>query len=111
MRPQSPRALPVHDRRGAGAAHDPRPLGRAASEAFGTLVSCVAALGVREPGPVAHIIFFCAMHGLIDLTVKKRTIPGRAEPLDVQIDRMLNAMLAYAQAQIPLERLEIERNA
>jgi hypothetical protein len=82
----------------------------AAREAFGTLVSCVTALGVREPVPVAHIIF-CATHGLIDLTVKGRTIPGRAEPLDVQIDRMLNAMLAYAQAQIPLERLEIERNA
>jgi AcrR family transcriptional regulator len=79
------------------------PFVEAASEAFGTLVSCVAALGVREPLPVAHTIF-CASHGLIDLTVKGRAIPGRAEPLDAQIDRMLHAMLTYAQAQLPARR-------
>lgn len=77
--------------------HDHAEFLQAATDAFGTLVSVVAGLGVREPVPVAHTIF-CATHGLVDLAVKQRSIPGRAESVDAQIARMLDAMLAYARS-------------
>lgn len=77
----------------------------AAGAAFGVLVEAVAAFGVRDPVVVAHTIF-AAAHGLVDLTVKGRTIPGRAASLEVQTKRLLDAMVRYvrASAQAPEPR-------
>lgn len=74
------------------------PFVAAARAAFEPLVATVAALGVADPLPAAHTVV-SATHGMVDMAVKGRSIPDRAEPLNAQIDRMLAAMLAYVQSE------------
>lgn len=67
----------------------------AAKEAFDGLVGAVGACGVPDAVPVAHTIM-SALHGLIDLLRKGRTIPHKAATVDEQVDAMLEMVLQYA---------------
>lgn len=66
----------------------------AARQAFGGLVDAVAVCGVENPVPVAHTLM-SAMHGLVDLLCKGRTIPARAATVEEQIASMLAMILAF----------------
>jgi AcrR family transcriptional regulator len=71
----------------------------AAQESFGGLVAGVEACGVDRPVPVAHTLM-SAMHGLVDLLRKGRTIPAKAATVDEQIASMLTMVLGYVRGPV-----------
>ena len=75
----------------------------AAQEAFGTLVQAVSACGTPDPVPVAHTAM-SAIHGLVDLLLKGRTIPGKAASIDEQIGSMVQLITEHVRrARVRLE--------
>lgn len=70
---------------------------RAAKDAFDLLVDAVRGCGVPDPVPVAHTIM-SALHGLVDLLRKGRTIPREAATIDEQIGAMIGMVTGYARA-------------
>jgi AcrR family transcriptional regulator len=80
----------------------------AAREAFDLLVDAVAACGVASPVHVAHTIM-SALHGLVDLLRKGRTIPHQAAAVDDQISAMIAMVLGYAREAGTSSRLAASR--